>query len=296
MAVATSRPVGGPAAERRLTAVHGAYRRRRAQGRRRSGRPPVWRLDHDHRARYPRRRRARGGATVVGHVHARGPARRRPRRCAGVARRPAGECPRARLHPLLDERGAAPSGPTLRPEAHYAHRPRHRAVDHRADRPGDARPRARANLARRQRHWPSDPAHELTGGGRSLFGQSRNRRVHPDRRGQQRDGGGRSDPERTAGRAWTREPARRHLAPVGARSRRALARDRSAGRDGALDRAARLRQIDDRGRARTPAGRHRTVGLPARRRQHQTWALRGPRILPGRPLGAHSSRRPGTRG
>ena len=75
------RPVNG---ESRL--YMGTDRRRHARGRRRGGRAALRRLDHGHRARHARRRRASGRAADVGDVRARGPARRRPRRHARVAR------------------------------------------------------------------------------------------------------------------------------------------------------------------------------------------------------------------
>ena len=145
----------------------------------------------------------------------------------------------------------------------------------------------------RQRHRPGDAPHEFARGSRPVRGQRRDRRVHPDRRGQQRHRGGGGDPDAEGDRGRAREPPRHHLAPVGARPRRALGGDRSARRDGVAHRAAGVGQVDDRGRARTPSCRQRPVGVSARRRQHQTRTVRGPRVLARRPLRAHPPRRPG---
>ena len=175
VAPATPDPMGGPAGGRR---AHGSTWGGSTPARSRSGTrwsccPPA------SRRRSPSS--TRSTATR----------KRRCRRCRSRSRSPTGstsaaatcwwrpgdqpvERPRARLHALLDERGAAASRPALRPQAHHPHRPRHRAGDHRADRPA-----RRSSASSSRRRWPSTTSAEVTlrtssaGGRRPVLGQPR---------------------------------------------------------------------------------------------------------------------------
>ncbi|CAA9508422.1 MAG: Sulfate adenylyltransferase subunit 1, partial [uncultured Solirubrobacterales bacterium] len=173
----------------RLPRLRGPGGERGVPARGRGRRAPL-RAPDPHQADRHLRRAARGGVpAALGDHAARGPDRHLARRLHLPPAQPADRGTRVRGHGLLDGGPAADGGRALRDQAHEPRGPRDRRGGALPARREHAAPRRGGERTRPQRDRTAATADERAAASRRVPAQSGDRRVHPDRRGDERHGG-----------------------------------------------------------------------------------------------------------